>query len=647
MKLKLTLLLFLLNCALFGYLFLSNRASKNRPGMDAESRLLVEPAVLSQVNRIEVTFAGSSSPWLFESDGSRWELRQPLHWLANAYAMEQLLFHLQTLSWDSRFSAESLERSGQSLADYNLAEPPIRLSLHAPHASRTLYIGNPTDVGGRLYLQTDDRRQIYVVDQQLLRGLSRNIEEFLDRRIFSIVPEQTRALQILDRTDSNVRVRIALQQNEWRFVSPMETTADGDRVRLLIEDWQYWEINRFVEPGADTLAAFEQAPLRLTFEGLRERENLLIIRAGPRDNGNGRFLGKREAYGAVFEIPAERVESLRRAQEELRERRVLLSWAGAWTSLQIRTARDSTTVQRLESGDWQVLRTQPEGDLLSMPADPARIAAIQRFFQGMEAVRFISDAPSDADLERFGLQDPQRTIVLRMADGSSVELRIGDLFPDSTLLYARTSRSPSVFLLRPVILGELPIQHLHYRNRTIRTLAPSQTIASFQLRERSSGRVLVDSRTDDPAPEDPLLAGVRETLSELLRATRVDRFLPGSFADPYPLDAQTSMDWAYELTASVNTPQSAAGDPPQQIRLLLGPRLGGTTQHLGDPQSGLVGILPPEWIEALDPLLVRFPEPFPSPPEHPAEPAAETTAQGQAAEPLPESATRPVAEPEL
>lgn len=608
MRLKLTFLLLALNIALGGYLFYFDKEQSTRSLLDATTRLILNPEFVSNLDRIEIDGTGLSAPWTLERGETGWRATSPYEWRANPYALEHLFFQLRQLSWESRFSIRDLRNSGRSLESYDLADPPVQIRLQQNGISQSLLLGAPTEIGQRLYLMSPDGEFIYVVPRAILDVLRKDLEHLLDRRIFGLSTESIRAVQVQDRSRSNVRVRLERTGNRWEFVSPIATAADPERVESMLQEWTQLEVASFME-GASGVSEIDGDAMRLTFEGMGQRETLVL--SPPTDSGDGGadYIGRREAFPIRFRIRAEQVETLKRLQDNLRERRVLAAYSEDWSSLEIHFGDLGLTLQQLENGGWQVLYKDEQGELRTLPADPAAVDQLRSLMRTMEVQSFVSDAPSEGDLERFGLANPQRRLVLRNAAGSLVEFRIGDI-PENgeTLLYARTNQSSSVFLVRPHVLAALSLDPYAYRERTIRKLPPSVGLESLTLVHRPTGSVLLQ---EDQLNEREAVILAR--LKSYLRLTRVERFLTKPFADPLPLDADRQLDWPYRIEASRSFASSGSQEQAP-LELFLSERLGGSTQYVGDPESGLVGILPAELVELLDPVLTEFPTP-PEPPE--------------------------------
>jgi hypothetical protein len=591
MRFKLTVLLAILNVAVFSLIFYIDRVQSTRNVFAESSRVILDPAFLQGLQQVRISSSATGESWqLVRSESGTWDVIDPVHWKANPFAVQQLLFQLKALTWESRFPVKSLPQAGQSLESYDLQDPPLKIQLENGSSIVDLNFGSPTEIGNRLYTLSPDGDYVLVISRGLRDTLQRDLSTFLDSRVFGLGMEESRVIQIQDRSASNIRVRMERKADGWRFVSPIEAEADTDRVRALLADWQTLEGRGFKRSAGD----WEQEELLLTVEGLNARETLSFA---PQDEANGYYLARMEGYETVFEVDREKVEELRNVQDALREKRILNKYAEEWTSLEIRYGELSTTLQQLESGAWQVLNTDSEGELRTRPADFEVIGKVRKLMRDMEAVRFVSDAPSETDIIRFGLDAPQRIVILRKADGSTVEFAIGNISRDEseTLLYGSTSQQASVFLIRPHVLSRLPLDPMYYRERVIRTLPDSVRIESAFLENNETG----EKRLFDEVAS--------ATVGSYLKSTQVDRFLARKFSDPLQLDRSKTLPWTFKLIAEVVFDEGTL-EEPEQIVLFLSDRLGGTTQYIGDPDSGLVGILPRDMIELLDPLMAEFPD---------------------------------------
>ena len=615
MRFKLTFLLIALNLALFGYLLYLNKAGSTRDQLGDEARLVLSPSFSARIDHFTVESNALKNDWELRRNEADWEVVEPLRWPANRYAVEQLLFQLKRLRWESRFSVASLEEAGRDLSAYGLGDPALTLRLRGGGEEKVLRLGDPTEIGARLYVLSHDKSKVQVVPRDLLDALRRDPNAFYDPRVFSLSFEETKALQIQDQVTGNVRIRLVRDEEGWKFVSPMETEADDERVRTLLDQWQSLETGELLDPE-ELPVGFSGGTLRLTLEGLNRRETLVLSGT---DEEDGRFFASRESYPAAFAIPESLVERLRRAQEELREKRFLLSLQDQWNSLEVRMNERSLTLQKLESGDWQVLYTTEEGNLRTLPAEEQIVAEINTLLGRAEASRFVTDAPSEDDLRRFGLEDPQRRILLRQPEKADVTLLVGGVHPEETLLYATTNTTGSVFLVRPQVLASFPLDPYYYRDRTFWTPSSGKSVQRVEMIHMAAGLDLLKKTSE----EDSLRGKIREWTRDLT----VERHVPLSFSKPLQLDEDRRLEWKYRLV--LHLANGSAEDAPEPVSFLLTEPVGGGRQYIADPGTGEVGLLPPAIFRALSPVLAAFPKEPPSPPET-GEPEAPETGEPEA-----------------
>jgi hypothetical protein len=594
MRLKLTLLLVALNGALLALLLYLDRAQSTRDLLAESTRIILNDNFLAGLSQIQLSNFATSSEWIIEKKESNWFCRKPFDWKANPFAVDQLLFELNNLRWDSRFSVDDLGDTGQSLDSYGLQTPSVVIKLTSTSETIELAFGTATEIGNRLYLLSPDKKEIFVVQQQMLNFLKNSSDDYLNPDIVSLRPEEVSAVQIQDRLTNNTRVRLEKRAGAWELASPVQTSANPEAVQAFLDVWCSLQTDRFLD-ASQFFPESAQEHLRFTLESPGNSETLLLI--APEQTGEP-YIVKRDGFATAFTIKSEIVDTLRSVQSELREKQLLQPYANNWSSMEIQFGTLNVSLQQLENGAWQVLYTSEDGQLLSEPADSAAIENLRSTLDSLQAQGFVTDAPSTADMERFSLTEPQRLILLRREKADPVEFVVGGLYEDSdrTLLYAKLNTSNSVFLVRPDVLSTFSLDPFAYRERTLFSLNEGATIDSILLTNRL---------TDSPI----ILDDDEALLSELLdfaRLTRVQRLMNIPFADPLILRDQRQVTWAIQL--EVRYTPSPDSEEVRTKFFYISKRLGGNTMFIGDPQSGLVGSLPTRLIEPLDKVIAKFPE---------------------------------------
>lgn len=597
MRLRFTFLLLALNVVVFAAIAILNHMA-TQSNATAQPTPILAADSLSNLSAISLTATRDADPATFKlvraTDGS-WSLAAPFVWEANPFAVRSLLHELNNLTPRSTFTTDDARRADISLAQYSLDPPTLQIALERDSLPPiNLALGVP-DASARLYLRGPDPKSIHVLEPNAVIALASQLSNLRNNSIFHSQRADIQSVQIQDRLNATARVRIVYQpaSRQWRFNAPIDTAADPVAVEALINGWLDFQVTRF-RPDLTQSANFDDPAIRLSFESANGRESVLLNAPNPENPSV--VLARRENTPVPFEVPAALFQRLTTAQADLRQKRVLADLPPNWNTLEIRVDANVTTLQQLENGLWQVIFTDEQQALRSLPADAAIIDNLRNIFPDLTATRFVSDAPADADLLDFGLLDPQRVLTFRFPDHPPVSLRIGGIAPSESLFYATTSQSQSVFLIRPFLLSQLPLNPLHYRDRTLYTLGPAVALTNIQLQHLPTQSNLL---AQSPNPD------VLGALQAFFRQSRFKDFVQEDFSNPLILDPQTPIPFLFELSADIRLPGNES-TPTVQRSFLLSAPIGDNTLFIADPASRMVGIAPESLANAIIPLLAPF-----------------------------------------
>ncbi|HMD60969.1 MAG TPA: DUF4340 domain-containing protein, partial [Opitutaceae bacterium] len=611
MRSKVTLVLLFLNVALFFFIFYFERDWRiERASLEARRRVLGPEA--SDIRSLEVAGTAPGAGYALERRGDTWYLTRPVEWPANPNAVSRILNELQFLEHATSFPTRDLEKNGQKLADYGLDQPKLTVTFSsgeagapgAPAARTTvLRIGDTTKVGGHLYLLSPDGERVHVVGRSLADSLSIPLEKLRSDIVFAIPVFEARSLSLQTAAPSGVRVRLHRDGSRWSFETPVIARAGKNATELAINGLGSLRVRSFVlqnPPGAAPSAA---PALRVTLEGNNRHETLFV---GGASEGDQNFYAQLEDRHAVFTvaIPKVLMDTLRNAPDELRDRHILEFDANAVTSIALSAPNlPELGLQRLESSaggqvaGWQILRRG--GGAPGPQTLPADSKAVQRLIdqlEGLTALKFQSDAPTNADLEDWGFNRPEREITLTLAGPAitQVTLQVGLPTSRENVAYARIAGSSSVYAVEPDILRETAATPLAWRERLLSAIPASARITSLTLANTADGSVvyahkLADGETWDaalaaePAPRKAALAAVLAQLGQLRAAAFVqDGFPEKVFA------AGEVRPWRYRLDAVVSLP---GGPGPGQVNtttLWFAERTGASEQLAGSKDIGAV-----------------------------------------------------------
>jgi len=650
MRSKVTVVLLFLNVVLFYFIFHYEREwQTERAQLEARRRVLGSES--ASIEKFTLTSPTAPTITAEKREGGIWWLTQPLEWPANPNAISRVLHELQFLEHDTSFSVADLKKGGRTLAEYGLEKPALTFTFTSGDRSYSLKLGDRTPLANRLYLLSPDDSRIHVVSQGVADTLALPLEQLRSNALFTVPVFEVRSLAVQTAPPANLKIRLRREGPRWGFETPILARADKQDVEGAITSLNALRVQRFVEardPDAGR-TGLEAPNLRVTLEGNARRETLLLgnpvgpVPADAKPDTLIPHFAKIEDKAAILvtALPAKLLTDLRGAQDAYRDEHVLDFDRAAVTAVTLAAPnRPELNLQRLEGTQtteaWQLVIRAGAGQApQTLPADPEITAALFERLHDLRAVRFVSDAPTAADLENFGFNRPELEVTLALSNGggprgtepSSVTLQVGAKPGERTAAYARIANSPFVYQIDPGLLEDVPVNARHYRLRKLRDLPEGTRITGITLTDLASGNALFRKS----APADAALTGdtivaqepearhaALQKLVEQVRTLQAKAFNGETFAKTGVESNGATLPWRYRLDVDL----TLSGGSAQAVTssLYLSERLGGTTQLAGTEEFGGVTFeITQPLIDALF-ALTYAPQHDPGPPSAPAEP---------------------------
>ncbi|MCS7253216.1 MAG: DUF4340 domain-containing protein [Armatimonadota bacterium] len=386
------------------------------------------------------------------------------------------------------------------------------------------------------------------------------------------------------------RKRIVLQRvgkESWRIVSPINTPANNDTVKFMLDRLKRVKIE---------LALKEDALGKKEF-GFREPQGAIAIemRSGKRYK---LVLAKktpdalyayayREDKRKPVVVDSMLLDDALKGLDDLREKRVTRFDKDKANKLVLRHP-DQTVVCERSGEEWQI--TKP----LRTNADASPIGTALDKLSTLEASKFVDDNPTKESLRKYGLEKPsfiaevwvkgrERPIWLHVGKKSS---------EDSTKLYARSSAGRSVFLI-----DESSLNDIRKRFNDLR----SKRLLSFDTGEidrvkliHSGKEIELERRKRDDRDEWEMLKPKK------MRAdtTTVTNLL----WDVHDLEAQSFIDQPKGLDEyGLDKPQASVELRDRKrnktMRLLIGKHADGKTVYAKAADQGVVCKVPSDILD--------------------------------------------------
>ena len=654
MRTKVTLILLFLNVALFFFIFKFERGWRTEEAsMEARSRVL--GAETADIRSLRISGFGFTTVNLDRQKDEKWALTEPIEWPANPHAVNRIINELQFLKHETSFSVADLQKNDQSLADYGLDNPRLTVSFTSSStpedgdndAAISLFIGDETKVGNRLYVLSSDRSRVHVVNLSLAHSLTIPVEDLRADTVFSVPVFEARSLNL--QNAANLRVRVRRDGNQWAFEAPIIARASKPNVELSINALNALRVRNFASIDTTEHNPRNNTTLRITLEGNNRRETLIlgeaigataITEAATETNNNNPRTAPDIEYYAMLEgkttlftlsLPAVLIDSLLNAQVALRETHILDFSPDAVTQLTLNAPNQPVlTLQRLEANAqpdalnpslWQIVRREGNQGPQTQSADDQNVRRVIEKLSLLSAQKFASDAPSDADLEAWGFNRPEREINITIDSGNSAKtlsLQIGVGVQPDNYAYVRVGNARYIYLIDSEILHETPASPLNYRQRLLRELPEAAKIEQLTIIDLEDNRIVFETTVSENIDENI------KALVAQLRSLRAKRFVSSSFTDKVEVTGELQ-PWRYRLDTTISLPSSTS-EQTEISSLYLSPRLGGATQLAGSAEFDTVFEVMQPLLDSLWTLIYAETDPGPPPAKETA-PATETDPQ--------------------
>jgi hypothetical protein len=266
-------------------------------------------------------------------------------------------------------------------------------------------------------------------------------------------------------------------------------------------------------------------------------------------------------------------------------------------------------LQKLETGenDWQVLESRDGNEIQPYRADPAIMDRLIKDLSNLRAEGFAADAPSTSDIESYGFNNPRRIVTLSFSEGDPLTLMLAHPENSKSALYVKTNLADSIFKVeRSATLRMIPLNTPYYRNRILEILPAAARISALQLTNLQNGEVIIDYT---PGQENTSWENLIEELDTdrgdqirillgAIRKFKVKSYLLDSYAEAYPVDAEKSLPWLFQLSATIQLPGDET-DRTEKREYVFTDRLSGTVQIAGSKQYNTIFEIPQSLLDAL------------------------------------------------
>jgi hypothetical protein len=258
-----------------------------------------------------------------------------------------------------------------------------------------------------------------------------------------------KAVQEVTIARGGITLSLKRDGDAWRLTQPVDAKADQAPAAALVSGLTLTRTERTVEEKAANLTDFGLDPpamhIALKVKDTTEPVTLLLGKNSPTGSW---VYAKRGDSPAILMLPASLKGDLEKTPMDLRDKRLI-----AFEATEVKSIRlvwpDVTIVLEKEGDNWK-LREPHTAD-----AESGKVLDVLHTVSRLRFKDIATGKPGD--LTRYGLAKPQVEVIVRKTDGTDLPaIELGKTDKDTNVLFARVKNSPTVYVLDPRSLDELP-----------------------------------------------------------------------------------------------------------------------------------------------------------------------------------------------
>jgi hypothetical protein len=206
-------------------------------------RILQPGAPLFQFEPDQISSIGiknGDQSFRIERFGEDWRLTKGMEDFAAPEAVNALMqTALQTPVLD-RIESEEI-RDDKNLSAFGVLKSSLQIDFKGDNPS-SLLIGKTSPDGTRNYVAFQNSKTVYLIPNDIVRLITLPIENFRDRRLLPIQPEQIERMEF---RKANTALNLQRDADGWKILQPLQAKADDAAVEALVSKIQSLRLENF------------------------------------------------------------------------------------------------------------------------------------------------------------------------------------------------------------------------------------------------------------------------------------------------------------------------------------------------------------------------------------------------------------------
>ncbi|HCS48269.1 MAG TPA: hypothetical protein DIW61_08460 [Candidatus Aminicenantes bacterium] len=440
MKPKTTLVLLVVFAVLLASVLLFESRSKARKETEEKTKKLVD---LASADVEKITLKNEGGIITFKKDDKgEWLIVEPLEAKADASEVSRLAEDFSSLKFERVIEAE-----GGDPAKYEIPKKELTLWYKGQAQPVKLLIGMENPLDSTLFAKREDEKRIVLLAGFLKTNLEKKTFDFRQKDIFKFEPEDIGSIKLKAK---EISWQAQKKEAEWFLDSPVKALAKKSRVEEVLRALSNLRAKEFV--------AEQKQDAEIAQFGLEEPEYAVVLSLPARNQEIMFSLHKQDdtVYATtsvstkIVTAEGQVLTDIEKKVEDLREKQVVVfnSWEASKVGL--RKGELALSVAKDKDNKWLFEGPAKE------EADGSRVETFIRKIESLEAVEFI-DSP--ADLQTYGLAQPQAEVTVWTKDGETekeFKVLVGTEDPEKKQVFLKNPKLEYLFRVEAAFLDEFP-----------------------------------------------------------------------------------------------------------------------------------------------------------------------------------------------
>jgi hypothetical protein len=399
---------------------------------------------------VEFSLTGKGEPIALKRESlHNWKLTAPFSASGDSTEAEAFISQIAGLK-----KTRTVEESPKNLSIYGLSSPFLKVHFKFKNKKEeTLLIGNESPLGGHLYFKKESQSAVMMASSSQ-SSFKRSIYSFRDKTLLNFNTGSIQHIQILREKNP---IEFKKTGEIWGITGDIRAQADKDAIMNFLQAIQFSRVTEFIDEAPDSMELYGLNPpklkLVLNFDDGNQKLSL-----GNLKEGKGYFGQINDSKNIIlvdtrlFEVLSQKtVEFLDKALLEFEEKEIL--------QLSLQSKSETIRVIRDKSDNWNIqspIKTAADLSTVNSLLFDLKEAQITNY------IKISMDTP-----ESFGLDNPKKSISLKIKNSKTWTLQLGNQSADGQQVFAQRVGQQTVFSISKEIVDKL-FRSLHdLRNKKI------------------------------------------------------------------------------------------------------------------------------------------------------------------------------------